>query len=926
MQPDELQQAWQAQAARSQVTVDPDLLRQQVQRNQRDFGATILRRDVLEVAVGVLLLPYWVYKGLTSSLPWTWWLTVPAILWVIGYFLVDRIRYPQTPSDPNAPLLQVVKNSLSQVEHQIWLLRNVFWWYLLPFTISILTFFAHNAWLSSNSWLEAFAIATPMFAFLVVLYGFLDYVNQRAIHTDLAPRRDELRALLAGFETDDVTHKPADTTHDGKSAWSGVVRRWLLVAAACPLLLGIVGLASGREPVDPYEASSQRSPFTAVHWRPFAMEVQVDGKWYPAAAKDEIPHAPITAVRSQSSVPEVQVDGEWYWLVSLDDLPAEEIVEFDQRTYKDKWQKRFEEDLVELLTRMEHPPGRTVKLVLQTPDSQQTHVLEDVPMTRKNRRAIREAAQSQQADHPDAQESATNDNAPSEQTSGSRRRWFLIAASILGVLILLAWARGFLRTSYAGEPKSNGPDGAALARQVAALRKEKNLVGLAAMVTVDGQLQAVAADGERKQGSGKPVDLTDRWHIGSITKSVTATMIARLVESGQLQWSETIGERFPDATIHDDYRPVTLRQLLTHTAGTPANFSYDVLLQEPALGEECTRARRDAVLKVIADEPAYPPGEQHAYSNVGYTIAGAMAEQATGISWEDLVRREVFEPLNLTGSGFGPPQSPDETLDQPRGHRPLLAWKIAVDDKADNTPIMGPAGTVHMTLEDLCTYATEHLRGELGDGKLLSAETYKLLHTPELDNYACGWVAEAPKDTIPHKHVWHNGSNTMWYALLVFIPEQNMTVAVTSNDGNIGKAESAAWQIVESVAGRSAAEDDATPRADLSSEEFPKRSPFSAVRWQNFQPEVRVSEEWYKLVSLDEIKANDIVTFCRQQYGDKWQKRFEEDLVEVLVRMGHTPGETVDLVVCPAGTSATQILKGVPMTEANRRAIRNGAK
>src|SRR5690606_7475590 len=98
----------------------------------------------------------------------------------------------------------------------------------------------------------------------------------------------------------------------------------------------------------------------------------------------------------------------------------------------------------------------------------------------------------------------------------------------------------------------------------------------------------------------------------------------------------------------------------------------------------------------------HPPGEKHAYSNVGYTIAGAMAEKVTGVSWEDLVRREVFEPLRLAGSGFGPPASSDETLEQPRGHRPvLLRWKVAVDDKADNTPIMGPAGTVHMTLTDL---------------------------------------------------------------------------------------------------------------------------------------------------------------------------------------------------------------------------------
>ena len=94
------------------------------------------------------------------------------------------------------------------------------------------------------------------------------------------------------------------------------------------------------------------------------------------------------------------------------------------------------------------------------------------------------------------------------------------------------------------------------------------------------------------------------------------------------------------------------------------------------LGPERTLARRDAVLKVLAKKPDNPPGKKFAYSNVGPTIAAAMAEKKTGATWEDLVKREVFEPLALTSAGFGPPKSPDETLPQPRGHRLYLGAKI----------------------------------------------------------------------------------------------------------------------------------------------------------------------------------------------------------------------------------------------------------
>ncbi|HEY4311326.1 MAG TPA: serine hydrolase domain-containing protein [Pirellulales bacterium] len=355
-------------------------------------------------------------------------------------------------------------------------------------------------------------------------------------------------------------------------------------------------------------------------------------------------------------------------------------------------------------------------------------------------------------------------------------------------------------SSEAQTNRCNGPSGEWLARLVADLRQQNKLVGLGAVVMVDGQVVATAVDGERKLGSGVSVELGDRWHIGSVTKSVTATMIARLVESGKMQWSDTIGARFPNAAVHDDWKRATLAQLLTHTAGAPANFPMWVLLVRPAIGPECTKKRHEAVMNVIAQKPVSPPGQKYAYSNVGYTIAAAMAEMATGVSWEDLVRREVFEPLALESAGFGPPKSPDDTLPQPRGHLRTRDRKTSVSDNSDITPIIGPAGTVHMTLGDLGTYATEHLRGELGTGNLLSTETYRRLHAPNLENYGYGWVMKKPTDDLPYTTYWHNGSNTMWYALATFIPDKHMAVAVTSNDCDISQAQSAAWSIVQASA------------------------------------------------------------------------------------------------------------------------------
>jgi hypothetical protein len=268
MDPDKYQQAWQAHSSQTRVTIDADLLLKQVQRNRRDFRATILRRDVIEVGVALWLLPFWFYKGFTSSQPWTWWLTVPAIIWVVGFFLVDRMRYPQTPSDPGEPLLKCVEKSLTQVEHQIWLLRNVFWWYLLPFTISLLAYFAHGALLSSKSWLGALGIATSAFVFLVVVYSFIDYLNQRAVRLDLEPRRQELLALLASLGGDDSTEMHATTSGAKTVEKSSVLRRWLIVAVVWLVMYLVIALVRARADVVPSVAPSRLRSYAPQQFAP----------------------------------------------------------------------------------------------------------------------------------------------------------------------------------------------------------------------------------------------------------------------------------------------------------------------------------------------------------------------------------------------------------------------------------------------------------------------------------------------------------------------------------------------------------------------------------------------------------------------------------------------------------------------------------
>ncbi|HEX5244754.1 MAG TPA: hypothetical protein VFW23_15935 [Tepidisphaeraceae bacterium] len=199
MNPDDFQKAWQAQSAQPRVTINADLLLKEVQRNQREFRSVVFLRDFREVAVALLLIPVWFYMGAKLSSPWTWYLTVPVLIWIAGFMLVYRIRHKPQSGKLDDSLLHCVERSLTEITDQIWLLRNILWWYLLPLGVSLLAFTLQFAWLHSHGWVGAVAGAAPIVIILFAVYAFIYWLNQFAVRTKLEPRRQELLALIASL-------------------------------------------------------------------------------------------------------------------------------------------------------------------------------------------------------------------------------------------------------------------------------------------------------------------------------------------------------------------------------------------------------------------------------------------------------------------------------------------------------------------------------------------------------------------------------------------------------------------------------------------------------------------------------------------------------------------------------------------------------
>ncbi len=200
MNPDDFKRAWQTQTSQARLTMDAELVLDEVRRDQVRFTAAIFWRDVREVGTSLLMVPLWVYLGVKNSLPWTWYLAVPAFLWIAGYMLVDRMRHKRQPAEPSELLRQYVESSLAHVEHQIWLLRHVLWWYLLPLALAMLAFWGQVTWEErSGGWWTALA-ASGVVALVLMVYAGVYRLNQYAVRSGLEPRRRELEAMLVSLE------------------------------------------------------------------------------------------------------------------------------------------------------------------------------------------------------------------------------------------------------------------------------------------------------------------------------------------------------------------------------------------------------------------------------------------------------------------------------------------------------------------------------------------------------------------------------------------------------------------------------------------------------------------------------------------------------------------------------------------------------
>jgi len=336
------------------------------------------------------------------------------------------------------------------------------------------------------------------------------------------------------------------------------------------------------------------------------------------------------------------------------------------------------------------------------------------------------------------------------------------------------------------------------------VRISNNVPALAAISLTSTGIIELAATGVRAAGFPERVTENDRWHLGSITKPMTATLAARMVEKGLISWDTRIGQAAPELTncMRAEYRDVTLVELLRHEASLVRDPPYELLNNvaarrglpkdiagwippgyNPKLSPTENRVKKASA--VLGLPPAGPRGKS-LYSNSGFTIAGLMLERVAGVPFEELFRRELLEPLGMQSTGFGSPGTPGKR-DQPWGHWPTgkqsgPAWcpLDPANPFADLTLTDAPNGLGCASLQDMARFARAHLSGARGQAGLISVESFRKLHTADTNGYALDWEVST-RPWARGRWLFHGGSTLRWYACLTIAPDADFSVFVACN-------------------------------------------------------------------------------------------------------------------------------------------------
>ena len=321
--------------------------------------------------------------------------------------------------------------------------------------------------------------------------------------------------------------------------------------------------------------------------------------------------------------------------------------------------------------------------------------------------------------------------------------------------------------------------------------------GLAVGIVADGEVVFTATRGELAAGGGQPVDRDTLFKIASNSKAMTAAVLARLVDQGKLEWTDRVVRHLPDFRMYDEWvtREMQVRDLLIHNSGLGAGAGDLMLWPEPN-----HYSRQDVIHGLRYLKPVYSFRSRYAYDNTLYIVAGEVAAAAGDAPFDQLLRRELFEPLGLRRCQAGRWQRDGVgNVAQPHASGPDGNRVAGADPEIIEDMPMLAAGGIRCSLDDMLRWAAMWLQPDrhgldAGGRPYLSSAQREVAwktHMPmpltarmrAWDNshfsaYGYGWRLTDVDGTWK---VSHTGTLSGMYSSLTLLPEKGVGIVILAN-------------------------------------------------------------------------------------------------------------------------------------------------
>ncbi|NIM48603.1 MAG: serine hydrolase [Gemmatimonadales bacterium] len=297
----------------------------------------------------------------------------------------------------------------------------------------------------------------------------------------------------------------------------------------------------------------------------------------------------------------------------------------------------------------------------------------------------------------------------------------------------------------------------------------QNGPGAAAIVARDGEVVFRGGYGLADLELGVPIEPGMIFRVASITKEFTAVLVMQLVEEGVLSLDDELTNFLPDYPVLG--HRVTVRHLLSHTSGIKT-FQRIPGFQDHVREDHTL----EETIAIFANEPfEFPPGERYSYSSSGYILLGAILEQATGTTYEQLLRERIFDVVGLASAYLS-------------SHDRIIPGRVsgytAREGIVYNSPIVSmtiafSSGGLMMSVDDLANW-DEALYGTqlLGEPSKEEMWSPHVLNSGQTTEYGLGWMVTS---FLGHRVLMHDGSLDGFLSAAMRLPDDHIFVAVLTN-------------------------------------------------------------------------------------------------------------------------------------------------